>query len=162
LFVYSVCDYLFSLYAFRIHYLHGILLSFQVISAFLIVTIVFIPIGVASLIASRDVRLNAILFFDFCLQLWIVCVCWLLICYNWSLYQVVEIVDRYEAACVPSNWTDKVAYIQSAADKTCTRTLHVWFINSIFSLYLFLCYFCINSVLIIDELWIPNFDDHLF
>lgn len=63
-----------------------------VISAFLIVTIVFIPIGVASLIASRD---------------------------------VVEIVDRYEAACVPSNWTDKVAYIQSAADKTCTRTLHV-------------------------------------
>ncbi|KAL5052648.1 hypothetical protein RYX36_033330 [Vicia faba] len=52
-----------------------------VISAFLIVTIVFIPIGVASLIASRD---------------------------------VVEIVDRYEDACVPSNWTDKVAFIQSA------------------------------------------------
>ncbi|KAL5052647.1 hypothetical protein RYX36_033329 [Vicia faba] len=50
-----------------------------VISAFLIVTIVFIPIGVASLIASRD---------------------------------VVEIVDRYEDACVPSNWTDKVAFIQ--------------------------------------------------
>jgi len=55
--LYSVCDYLFSLYAFRSHYLHDILLSFQVISAFLIVTIVFIPIGVASLIASRDVRL---------------------------------------------------------------------------------------------------------
>jgi hypothetical protein len=58
----------------------------------LIVTVIFIPIGVASLIASRD---------------------------------VVEIVDRYEAACVPSNWTDKVAYIQSGADKTCKRELHV-------------------------------------
>ncbi|XP_058763209.1 ALA-interacting subunit 1-like [Vicia villosa] len=63
-----------------------------VISAFLIVTVVFIPIGVASLIASRD---------------------------------VVEIVDRYEEACVPSNWTDKVAYIQSNANKTCIRKLEV-------------------------------------
>ncbi|KAL5067609.1 hypothetical protein RYX36_018496 [Vicia faba] len=63
-----------------------------VISAFLIVTVVFIPIGVASLIASRD---------------------------------VVEIVDRYEDACVPLNWTDRVAFIQSNADKTCTRKLEV-------------------------------------
>ncbi|CAI8611278.1 unnamed protein product [Vicia faba] len=63
-----------------------------VISAFLIVTVVFIPIGVVSPIASRD---------------------------------VVEIVDRYEDACVPSNWTDKVAFIQSNADKTCTRKLEV-------------------------------------
>jgi hypothetical protein len=49
------------------------------------------------------------------------------------MYQVVEIVDRYEAACVPSNWTDKVAYIQSGADKTCKRELHVWFLDSNFS-----------------------------
>ncbi|XP_057453290.1 ALA-interacting subunit 3-like [Lotus japonicus] len=64
-----------------------------VISAFLIVTIVFIPIGVASLIASRD---------------------------------VVEIIHRYEADCVPGNWSsDKVGYIQSSADKTCTREIHV-------------------------------------
>lgn len=64
-----------------------------VISAFMLVTIVFIPIGVASLIASRD---------------------------------VVEIIDRYDSQCIPSNVTDKVAYIQNpTADKTCTRELRV-------------------------------------
>ncbi|XP_061360992.1 ALA-interacting subunit 3-like [Gastrolobium bilobum] len=63
-----------------------------VISAFMLVTIVFIPIGVASLIASHD---------------------------------VVEIVDRYESQCIPQNVTDKVAYIQSSADKTCNRELRV-------------------------------------
>ncbi|CAL0303677.1 unnamed protein product [Lupinus luteus] len=63
-----------------------------VISAFLIVTVVFIPIGVASLLASRD---------------------------------VVEIADRYDLQCIPANVTDKVAYIQSTADKTCTRELRV-------------------------------------
>ncbi|CAN1263069.1 ALA-interacting subunit 1 [Linum perenne] len=62
-----------------------------VISAFLLVSVVFVPIGVASLYASRD---------------------------------VVEIVDRYETACIPLlNRTDKVAYIQSAANKTCLRTI---------------------------------------
>ncbi|CAJ1958207.1 unnamed protein product [Sphenostylis stenocarpa] len=63
-----------------------------VISAFLLVSIVFVPIGVASLIASR---------------------------------KVVEIVFRYESTCIPNNVTDKVAYIQSSADKTCNITLHV-------------------------------------
>ncbi|XVE99013.1 hypothetical protein REPUB_Repub03eG0159900 [Reevesia pubescens] len=65
-----------------------------VISAFMLVSIVFIPIGVVSLFASRD---------------------------------VVEIIDQYETACVPQNFTnDKVAFIQNdAADKTCTRTLTV-------------------------------------
>ncbi|KAI9086904.1 hypothetical protein K1719_031065 [Acacia pycnantha] len=63
-----------------------------VISAFLIVSVVFIPIGVASLFASRD---------------------------------VVEIVDRYESECVPSNYTDKVAFIQGPANKTCVRKLQV-------------------------------------
>ncbi|CAN1135681.1 ALA-interacting subunit 3 [Linum perenne] len=64
-----------------------------VISAFLLVSVVFVPIGVASLYASRD---------------------------------VVEIVDRYETACIPPlNRTDKVAYIKSAADKTCVRTIRV-------------------------------------
>ncbi|OIW21113.1 hypothetical protein TanjilG_29769 [Lupinus angustifolius] len=63
-----------------------------VISSFLIVTIIFIPIGVASLQASRN---------------------------------IVEIVDRYDSQCIPANVTDKVAYIQSTADKTCNRELHV-------------------------------------
>ncbi|CAN1263073.1 ALA-interacting subunit 5 [Linum perenne] len=50
---------------------------------------------------------------------------------NWSCFlvcfqQVVEIVDRYETACIPLlNRTDKVAYIQSAANKTCLRTITV-------------------------------------
>lgn len=76
------------------------------------------------------------------------------------IYQVVEIVDRYEADCVPSNWTDKVAYIQSDADKTCKRQLHVCFLDTNLSFYLFVCYFYFNSVPMIDELWISNFDDH--
>ncbi|ESW21176.1 hypothetical protein PHAVU_005G048400 [Phaseolus vulgaris] len=63
-----------------------------VISAFLLVSIVFVPIGVASLIASR---------------------------------KVVEIVSRYESTCIPNGVTDKVAYIQSSANKTCNITLHV-------------------------------------
>lgn len=43
-----------------------------------------------------------------------------------SLYQVVEIVDRYETDCIPlPNRTDKVAFIQSSADKTCTRKINV-------------------------------------
>uniref|UniRef100_A0A2P2LZU3 ALA-interacting subunit n=1 Tax=Rhizophora mucronata TaxID=61149 RepID=A0A2P2LZU3_RHIMU len=64
-----------------------------VISAFMFVSIVFIPIGVAALLASRD---------------------------------VVEIVDRYDTLCIPSqNRTDKVGYIQSSVDKTCTRSLNV-------------------------------------
>ncbi|XP_027354464.1 ALA-interacting subunit 3-like [Abrus precatorius] len=63
-----------------------------VISAFLIITIAFIPIGVASLIASHD---------------------------------VVEIIDRYDSQCIPSNVTDKVAYIQTPGEKICTRELHV-------------------------------------
>ena len=63
-----------------------------VISAFLIVTIVFIPIGVASLIASHD---------------------------------VVEIIDRYDSHCIPSNVTDKVAYIQTPGEKQCNRQLTV-------------------------------------
>ncbi|BAT93130.1 ALA-interacting subunit 3 [Vigna angularis] len=63
-----------------------------VISAFLLVSIVFVPIGVASLIASR---------------------------------KVVEIVFRYESTCIPNNVTDKVAYIQSSANKACNIALHV-------------------------------------
>ncbi|KAK7243759.1 hypothetical protein RIF29_38570 [Crotalaria pallida] len=62
-----------------------------VISAFLLVSVVFVPIGVVSLMASR---------------------------------KVVEIVHRYESECVPGN-VDKVAYIQSPADKTCHLTLTV-------------------------------------
>lgn len=43
-----------------------------------------------------------------------------------SLYQVVEIVDRYETDCIPvANRTNKVAFIQSNARKTCTRQITV-------------------------------------
>lgn len=63
-----------------------------VISAFLLVSVVFVPVGVASLIASR---------------------------------KVVEIVHRYESECIPPNVRDKVAYMQSSADKTCNLTLNV-------------------------------------
>ncbi|WCJ28639.1 ALA-interacting subunit 1 [Euphorbia peplus] len=64
-----------------------------VISAFLLVSVIFIPIGIASLFASQD---------------------------------VVEIIDRYETECIPlQNRTDKLGYIQSAADKTCTRTIRI-------------------------------------
>uniref|UniRef100_A0ACD5V6Z6 Uncharacterized protein n=1 Tax=Avena sativa TaxID=4498 RepID=A0ACD5V6Z6_AVESA len=64
-----------------------------VISVFVLIGAIFVPIGVASLLASR---------------------------------QVVEIVDRYDDACVPSDVTDKLAYIQNATmPKTCQRTLTV-------------------------------------
>ncbi|KAK1393177.1 ALA-interacting subunit [Heracleum sosnowskyi] len=64
-----------------------------VISSFLLVGIVFIPIGLASLLASRN---------------------------------VVEIVDRYETACIPEGFKkDKVKYIQSDSNKTCNRNLRV-------------------------------------
>ncbi|KAL5100662.1 hypothetical protein RYX36_004990 [Vicia faba] len=64
-----------------------------IISGYLLISIVFISIGIASLIASRE---------------------------------VVEIVYGYESKCLPSNITDKVAYIQNpTTDKTCNITLNV-------------------------------------
>jgi hypothetical protein len=64
-----------------------------VISVFTIVGVIFIPIGVASLLASRD---------------------------------VVEVVDRYDSACLPSNVSDKVAYIQNPdSNKNCTRKVKI-------------------------------------
>jgi hypothetical protein len=65
----------------------------QVISVFVLVGVIFVPIGVASLRASR---------------------------------QVVEIVDRYDDACVPTNVTDKLAYIRDKTiPKICTRNLTI-------------------------------------
>ncbi|TVU08456.1 hypothetical protein EJB05_41861 [Eragrostis curvula] len=65
-----------------------------VVSVFFIVGVIFVPIGVVSLLAARD---------------------------------VVEIIDRYDEACVPSNMTEnKLAYIQnSTISKNCTRTLRI-------------------------------------
>lgn len=65
-----------------------------VITAFISVGVIFIPIGLASLFASE---------------------------------KVVEIVDRYDKACVPSTYSnDALAYIQSAkTNKTCIRSLTV-------------------------------------
>uniref|UniRef100_A0A0D9VNT1 ALA-interacting subunit n=1 Tax=Leersia perrieri TaxID=77586 RepID=A0A0D9VNT1_9ORYZ len=62
-----------------------------VISAFLLIGVIFVPIGLASLSASQE---------------------------------IVELVDRYDANCVPAS--DKVEFIQNSdTDKTCTRTLTV-------------------------------------
>lgn len=63
-----------------------------VITSFIVVGIVFIPIGLASLFASE---------------------------------RVVEIVDRYDKDCIPSNYSS-LEYIQSTeTNKTCTRSLTV-------------------------------------
>jgi len=65
-----------------------------VVSVFFIVGVIFVPIGVVSLLAARD---------------------------------VVEIIDRYDEACVPVNMTDnKLAYIQNETiSKECIRNLTV-------------------------------------
>ncbi|KAF8389630.1 hypothetical protein HHK36_024149 [Tetracentron sinense] len=65
-----------------------------VITTFIFIGIVFIPIGLASLFASE---------------------------------RVVEIVDRYDKHCVPTNYSKSMlAYIQSGeTNKTCTRSLIV-------------------------------------
>ncbi|MFS7938141.1 putative CDC50/LEM3 family protein [Helianthus anomalus] len=66
-----------------------------VISALMLVTIVFIPIGVASLLASRD---------------------------------VVEIIDRYDNACLQGTKSQKVQSIQDpTTSKTCIRRLTISF-----------------------------------
>ncbi|XP_062024527.1 WAT1-related protein At5g47470-like [Rosa rugosa] len=44
--------------------------------------------------------------------------------------QVVEIVDRYEADCIPaSSRSVKVIYIQTSGNKTCNRTLMESMVN---------------------------------
>lgn len=65
-----------------------------VVSVFFLVGVVFVPVGVVSLLAAQD---------------------------------VVEIIDRYDHACVPPNMTDnKLAYIQNETiPKDCTRILTV-------------------------------------
>ncbi|KAM0915159.1 hypothetical protein ACQ4PT_011056 [Festuca glaucescens] len=65
-----------------------------VVSVFFLVGVVFVPVGVVSLLAARD---------------------------------VVEIIDRYDHACVPPNMTDnKLGYIRNETiSKDCTRTLRV-------------------------------------
>lgn len=90
------------------------------ISAFLLVGVVFIPIGVVSLFASRDV----------CAKLYLKTFYFLFLKFlnlnNVAIYQVVEIIDRYDAECIPKNSTDdEVGYIQSSKNKTCKRTLTV-------------------------------------
>ncbi|KAL5219556.1 hypothetical protein ABZP36_020240 [Zizania latifolia] len=63
----------------------------MVVAAFLLIGVIFVPIGLVSLSASQE---------------------------------IVELVDRYDATCVPSG--DKVGFIQNSdTDKTCTRTLTV-------------------------------------
>ncbi|KAI3811901.1 hypothetical protein L1987_16597 [Smallanthus sonchifolius] len=72
----------------------------QVISAFTLVTIVFIPIRLASTFASRD---------------------------------VVEIIDRYNNACIQGSKSQKVQHIQSVTtNKTRVRSLTVSFKSTTF------------------------------
>lgn len=101
----------------------------QVISVFMLVSIIFVPIGVASLFASRDVCLHKNKLFPFFfLKVPVIYVVYKEI-FGW---QVVEIVDRYETECIPeSHRGDKVKYIQSSENKACNRTLKV---GSLFSL----------------------------
>lgn len=67
-----------------------------VITIFMLVGIIFIPVGVAALLASRS---------------------------------VVEIVDEYQTACVPANYTkndERAQFIQDVTkNKSCSRTLTV-------------------------------------
>jgi len=58
------------------------------------------------------------------------------------IYQVVEIIDRYDSQCIPSNVTDKVAYIQTPGEKPCNRELHVSFLDADFS------YWCLTMALL--------------
>nr|CAD1831660.1 unnamed protein product [Ananas comosus var. bracteatus] len=85
-----------------------------VISVFILVGVIFVPIGIAALLASNN---------------------------------VVEIVDRYDAACVPNNMTnDKLSYIQNKAiDKTCTRVLTVMIFR-----------FCISLTIVLKVDLVPK------
>lgn len=118
----------------------------QVVSAFLLISIIFVPIGVACLLASHDVRLRFNITkyqkFDnnnsclFCIAYFF---CWTSI----LLLQVVEIIDQYETECVPENLRgDKLAFIQDPrTEKTCTRVLIVRFFIFIFLALFQLCFY---------------------
>ncbi|CAN7083829.1 unnamed protein product [Brassica oleracea var. botrytis] len=74
-----------------------------VISTFLIVSVIFIPLGVISLFASQDVCASP----------------FSLTCFSFSF-------DLYDNDCIPAPArTNKVACIQGAAPKSCNRTLTV-------------------------------------
>ena len=96
----------------------------------MLVSIVFIPIGVASLFASRDVcstEISLFFFFFFFFKpfIFLISSC-IVVTQEYLVVQVVEIVDRYETECVPTRFRDdKVQYIQSSEDKLCNRTLTV-------------------------------------
>lgn len=97
----------------------------QAISVFWLITVVFIPIGAAILSASRDVSLNKVFQVKLLINMFYY-VKYLLQINSLLFYQVVEIVDRYDAKCVPEIFKDdKVAFIKSSWDKTCIRTLNV-------------------------------------
>lgn len=109
--------------------LHPLLSFFQVISTFIFVGIIFIPIGLASLFASERVMyLESFFWYCLCESL-----CYLklirIIKWNCVLFdlQVVEIAHRYDTDCVPARYHDNMlAYIQSTkTNKTCTRTFLV-------------------------------------
>jgi hypothetical protein len=123
-FVYSVI-YLTYMY---ILFTCCILFSLQIISIWWIITIILIPIGVALLTASENVCVQFHFFLIF------VYVYNYMLIWNCYYYQVVEIVRRYDTDCVHEKWTtaEKIAFIQSRANKTCTIELQVFI-----SLYLF-------------------------
>lgn len=128
----------------------------QVISAFMLVSIIFVPIGIASLFASRDVRLTlslfmlsyiSVAFYSFFFLFSFFLYSYLIV--HLPFNQVVEIVDRYDTECIPmQNRTDKVGYIRSSADKMCNRTLKVRVLCLIASLLLlFVVCFLINNII---------------
>ena len=104
----------------------------QVIGTFLLVSVIFIPIGAVSLFASRDVCFKFTVIYFYIVHHFI-SVCFTdKIPYVW---QVVEIVDRYETDCIPqTSRNDKVGFIQSNQSKICQRTLRV---SPLFSMHCF-------------------------
>lgn len=96
----------------------------QVIAVFVAIGIIFIPVGLVSLSASEHV----ICFkpCDLLNQLSNELICCMTLD-SFMLKQVVEIVQEYDADCIPLDYRkDKVGYIQSdRTNKTCTLSMTV-------------------------------------
>jgi len=84
----------------------------QVVVTLASVAVIFIPIGLVCLFASAHVSYS----------LYIIAPLFLCVSNCFLHTQVVEIEDRYDSDCIPSN--DTIAFIQSSeTNKTCFRTL---------------------------------------
>lgn len=105
------------------------LFFFQVISIFVTIGIIFIPIGFASLFASERVIYLIVLYVVLIVKFnqWPLLNFTMKLKFAFFYMQVVEIIDHYDKDCVPLRYTDdKLAFIQSSkTNKTCIRRLTV-------------------------------------